>query len=207
MFSSAAPEFSAKGCAGGTPWGPGAEAESCTHPAKRDRCFPPPIAERQRLPNVGIKWLFPTIDGHLMWFKFWHVSIFAYTDWRHDVLIHFRNISDRYYRRLYNSKSMFYFSTNIQQWNGVGPCVSSRNELWIFVYDWSLSILWYCDLNCVYMYHTTIQVLQKKSCMLIQIFNDDWNIRHHAKFWLKFPISSKCSYLNYYSTITIIVCP
>ena len=31
-----------------------ASAESCTHPAKRDRCFPPPIAERQRLPNVGI---------------------------------------------------------------------------------------------------------------------------------------------------------
>ena len=26
----------------------------CTYPAKRDRCFPPPIAERQRLPNVGI---------------------------------------------------------------------------------------------------------------------------------------------------------
>ena len=41
--------------AGGTPWGPGAASgESCTHPAKRDRCFPPPIAERQRLPNVGI---------------------------------------------------------------------------------------------------------------------------------------------------------
>ena len=40
---------------GGTPWGPGAaSAESCTHPAMRDRCFPPPIAERQRLPNVGI---------------------------------------------------------------------------------------------------------------------------------------------------------
>ena len=40
---------------GGTPWWPGAaSAESCTHPAKRDRCFPPPIAERQRLPNVGI---------------------------------------------------------------------------------------------------------------------------------------------------------
>ena len=54
MFSSAAPEFSAQGGAGGTPRGPGAEAESCTHPAKRDRCFPPPIAERQRLPNVGI---------------------------------------------------------------------------------------------------------------------------------------------------------
>ena len=35
--------------------GPGAaSAESCTHPAKRDHCFPPPIAERQRLPNVGI---------------------------------------------------------------------------------------------------------------------------------------------------------
>ena len=54
MFSSAAPEFSAQGGAGGTPWVPGAEAESCTRPAKRDRCFPPPIAERQRLPNVGI---------------------------------------------------------------------------------------------------------------------------------------------------------
>ena len=54
MFSSAAQEFSAQGGAGGTPWGPGAaSAESCTHPAKRDRCFPPPIAERQRLPNVG----------------------------------------------------------------------------------------------------------------------------------------------------------
>ena len=40
---------------GVTPWGPeAASAESCTHPAKRDRCFPPPIAERQRLPNVGI---------------------------------------------------------------------------------------------------------------------------------------------------------
>ena len=35
--------------------GPGAApAESCTHPAKRDHCFPPPIAQRQRLPNVGI---------------------------------------------------------------------------------------------------------------------------------------------------------
>ena len=55
MLSSAAPEFSVQGVAGGTPWGPGAaSAESCTHPAKRDRCFPPPIAERQRLPNVGI---------------------------------------------------------------------------------------------------------------------------------------------------------
>ena len=55
MFSSAAQEFSAQGGAGGPPWGPGAaSAESCTHPAKRDHCFPPPIAERQRLPNVGI---------------------------------------------------------------------------------------------------------------------------------------------------------
>ena len=54
MFSSAAPEFTAQGGAGGTPWGPGAEAESCTHPAKHDRCFTPPIAERQRLPNLGI---------------------------------------------------------------------------------------------------------------------------------------------------------
>ena len=58
MFSSAAPELpvSAQSGAGGTPWGPGAaSAESCTHPAKRDRSFPPPIAERQRLPNVGIE--------------------------------------------------------------------------------------------------------------------------------------------------------
>ena len=31
-----------------------ASAESCTHPAKRDHRFPPPIAERQRLPNVRI---------------------------------------------------------------------------------------------------------------------------------------------------------
>ena len=54
MFSSAAPELSAQDGAGATPWGPGAEAESCTHPAKRDRSFPPPIAERKRLPNVGI---------------------------------------------------------------------------------------------------------------------------------------------------------
>ena len=57
MFSSTAPELpvSAQSGAGDTPWGPGAaSAESCTHPAKRDRCFPPPVAERQRLPNVGI---------------------------------------------------------------------------------------------------------------------------------------------------------
>ena len=60
MFSSAVLEFSAQSGAGGTPWGPGAaSAESCTHPAKRDRCFPPPIAERQRLPNVGIHSLAP----------------------------------------------------------------------------------------------------------------------------------------------------
>ena len=45
--------------AGGTPWGSGAaSAESRIHPAKRDRCFPPPIAERQRLPNVGIFYWF-----------------------------------------------------------------------------------------------------------------------------------------------------
>ena len=35
--------------------GQAASAESCTHPAKRDHRFPPPIAERQRLPNVRIK--------------------------------------------------------------------------------------------------------------------------------------------------------
>ena len=75
MFSSAAPEFSAQGSTGplsdlrymfrqtkewrqaaepayaqggaGSTQGPwAASAETCTHPAKRDRCFPPPIAER-----------------------------------------------------------------------------------------------------------------------------------------------------------------
>ena len=35
--------------------GQAASAESCTHPAKRDHQFPPPIAERQRLPNVRIQ--------------------------------------------------------------------------------------------------------------------------------------------------------
>ena len=34
--------------------GQAASAESCTHPAKRDHRFPPPIAERQWLPNVRI---------------------------------------------------------------------------------------------------------------------------------------------------------
>ena len=53
-FSSAVPEFSAPSGAGGTPWGPGAaSAESCTHPAKRGRCFLPPIAERQRIAKCG----------------------------------------------------------------------------------------------------------------------------------------------------------
>ena len=52
---------------GGTPWGPGAaSAESCTHPAKHDRCFPPPIAERQRLPNVGINNI-PTLVQVMAW--------------------------------------------------------------------------------------------------------------------------------------------
>ena len=57
MFLSVVPESSVR-----TGWrwwysvGPGAtSAESCTHPAKRDRCFSPPIAERQRLPNLGIE--------------------------------------------------------------------------------------------------------------------------------------------------------
>ena len=34
--------------------GQAASAENCTHPAKRDHRFPPPIAERERLPNVRI---------------------------------------------------------------------------------------------------------------------------------------------------------
>ena len=57
MFSSDAPQFSAHGGTGGTPWGPGAaSAESCTHLAKRDHCLHPQIAERRWLPNVGIAW-------------------------------------------------------------------------------------------------------------------------------------------------------
>ena len=39
--------------------GQAASAESCTHPAKRDHRFPPPIAERQRLPNVRIDFQWP----------------------------------------------------------------------------------------------------------------------------------------------------
>ena len=35
--------------------GQAASAESCTHPAKRDHRFPPPIAERQQLPKVRIR--------------------------------------------------------------------------------------------------------------------------------------------------------
>ena len=44
-----------------------ASAESCTHPTKRDHCFPPPIAESQRLPNVGIAidvWCLGTFPFH-----------------------------------------------------------------------------------------------------------------------------------------------
>ena len=53
-----------QGGAGGTRWGPGvASAESCTHPTKRDRCFPPPLAERQRLPNVGITQIAKTLES------------------------------------------------------------------------------------------------------------------------------------------------
>ena len=41
-------------------------AESCTHPTKRDRCFPPPIMDRQQLPNAGIEWKTSDLQGHLM---------------------------------------------------------------------------------------------------------------------------------------------
>ena len=51
MRLSAAPEFSV--CTGWR-WWYSMGARSCYHPAKCDRCFPPPIAERQRLPNVRI---------------------------------------------------------------------------------------------------------------------------------------------------------
>ena len=60
-----------QGCVGGTLCGPGAAyAESCTHPFKRDRCFSPPIAERQRMPNVGISILFLDIKLIIIWFLF-----------------------------------------------------------------------------------------------------------------------------------------
>ena len=36
--------------------GQAASAENCTHPAKCDYWFPPPITEGQRLPNVWIEW-------------------------------------------------------------------------------------------------------------------------------------------------------
>ena len=51
MRLSAAPEFSV--CTGWR-WWYSMGARSCYHPAKCDRCFPPPIAKRQRLPNVRI---------------------------------------------------------------------------------------------------------------------------------------------------------
>ena len=43
-----------------------ASAESCTHPAKRDHRFSPPIAERQRLPNVRIN-PHERDMGYLLW--------------------------------------------------------------------------------------------------------------------------------------------
>ena len=87
MFSSAAQEFSAQGGAGGIPWGPGAaSAESCTHPAKRDRCFPPPIAERQRLPNVGI---YVKITQYFV-----HITVFKLTLRPILALVIGHNISD-----------------------------------------------------------------------------------------------------------------
>ena len=46
--------------------GQAASAESCTHPAKRDHRFPPPIAERQRLPNVRISRIF-SCDQAALW--------------------------------------------------------------------------------------------------------------------------------------------
>ena len=37
-------------------WGAGAvSAEICIHAVEHNHCFPPPISERQRLPNVGIE--------------------------------------------------------------------------------------------------------------------------------------------------------
>ena len=49
--------------------GQAASAESCTHPAKRDHWFPPPIAERQRLPNVRIQ-AGVTVRKRPIWVKF-----------------------------------------------------------------------------------------------------------------------------------------
>ena len=67
----------------------------------------------------------------------------------------------------------------------------------------------FCDIairTSAYMYHSTIQVLQNKLCILIRIFNFEWNIRHHAKFWLEFPLSSKWNVFNNKSTSTKIFC-
>ena len=49
--------------------GQAASAESCTHPAKRDHRFPPPVAERQRLPNVRMNQLAPCCVLALMMIK------------------------------------------------------------------------------------------------------------------------------------------
>ena len=60
-----------------------ASAESCTHPARRDRCFPPSIAERQRLPNAGIyikwfvfiKFVAVSVCGRFGLWPFWFVAV------------------------------------------------------------------------------------------------------------------------------------
>ena len=55
--------------------GQAASAESCTHPAKRDHRFPPPIAERQRLPNVRIGHLDTNISEFLIKFITWVITV------------------------------------------------------------------------------------------------------------------------------------
>ena len=55
--------------------GQAASAESCTHPAKRDHRFPPPIAERQRLHNVRI-WF--TEHGMVDAIRLYHTKCFEY---------------------------------------------------------------------------------------------------------------------------------
>ena len=64
------------GCGVGGRWmgdagdaGDAASAENCIHPAKSESCFPPPIAERQRLPNARI---IASIFNDIWW---WHLSI------------------------------------------------------------------------------------------------------------------------------------
>ena len=69
--------------------GQAASAESCTHPAKRDHQFPPPIAERQRLPNVRISCSFVSERSFLFFPVLFRVPWFFHPvfSWVHCFLV------------------------------------------------------------------------------------------------------------------------